>query len=170
MKDSTKLLGLGALSAIGAVLTFTHPFAASLLIEELTGGLFLIVGILGIFATFGLQGPKFWSFLTSLLGVIIGISLIAHPLDGLLTLTALLAIVLVIGGVVALLASFSIRGKLGFWMMIIAGALSTALGVMIYADYPQGASTIIGQLTGLDFITLTLFFTALGVGTRHMED
>ena len=107
---------LGVISLVGGFLALTNPFAATFAAVLLAGSTFLLFGALQIVQAFRVRE---WSgFLSSLLlGVItlaVGLSLLTNPVAGALSLTVLVAILLVLGIVEISIVSRCARSPLDF--------------------------------------------------------
>jgi len=81
------------------------PPIATLAVEILYGWLFLISGIVGLITTFRMrQAPGFWwSLVSAILGIAVGIVLLLWPLSGVLSLTFVLIVFFVIEGVASIM-------------------------------------------------------------------
>src|ERR1700730_16992050 len=88
------------LVALGATAVLL-PMIATLAVTILFGWLFLFSGVVGLITTFWMRhAPGFWwSLLSAVLGVVVGVSLLAMPLSGAFSLTIVLIAFFIIEGV-----------------------------------------------------------------------
>jgi len=93
------------------------PHIPTLAIEIFVGWLFIIGGFFRVLAILRSRtAPGFWwSLLTAMVAIALGLVLIVQPLQGVLTLTLLLAVILVVEGLGAILISFEFRRHLRNW-------------------------------------------------------
>jgi uncharacterized membrane protein HdeD (DUF308 family) len=103
------------------------PPVASLAVTIFLGWLFLIMGIVGLVATFSMRhDPGFWwSLVSSVLAIIAGVLLLGWPVRGLMSLTLVLIVYFIFEGVSRIMFSLEHRKELsGRWgWMLASGAL-----------------------------------------------
>ncbi len=173
MQNSTVLLIIGLLSIIAGILALTNPFSASLAVEQLAGWAFLILGILQAYVAFRAHGHggRLWAMLLGLIAIVIGVALLARPMAGLVALTYILAIMFLVSGVFKLIAGFAIPLPALKWWLVLSGAVSLLLGIMILANFPQSAATILGLLLGIELLSngvaATVFALSRNSGTPN---
>jgi uncharacterized membrane protein HdeD (DUF308 family) len=154
------LLILGTLAVLA-------PVIASVAAAVFFGWLLLISGIVGLVTTFrARQAPGFWwSLLSALLGIIAGGLLLVWPLQGTLSLTAVLIAFLFIEGVVSIMYALEHRSALsGRWgWMLASGVLDVVLGLILFLGLPGTALWALGLLIGINMLFggWSLIFMAL---------
>ena len=147
-------LGSGILLIILGAIAISVPLIASLAIETLFGWILLLGGLIKIVHSFrALSAGK---CLLRLVGGIIycavgGIFLV-YPLQGVLTLTLLLAILFIIEGIIKVSVSLQIRPALNWGWMLISGIAAFILATLIFSGYPSDATWVIGLLVGINLI------------------
>lgn len=154
---------LGGLSIVAGVLALVNPLAATLTAEQLSGWGFLIIGVFEIIAVFQQKDwrGRIWAMLAGLAFIILGVMLLARPLAGILSLTLIVAILFLVAGAVKLAMAFSLERGKGFWLILLSGALSIILAVMIFANFPASAATILGVLLAIELISSGVSMIAL---------
>ncbi|PSJ64373.1 HdeD family acid-resistance protein [Kumtagia ephedrae] len=159
---------LGVISLIGGVLALANPFAATFAAVLLAGWTFLLFGILQIIQAFSVKDwPGFlWSLLLGVLTAAVGVSLLANPLAGAVSLTMLVAVLFVVLGVVKVMYAFSLRPVSGWVFALISGLLSILLGIVIFADYPWAATTVLGILLAVELLSNGVFLLMVAFGLR----
>lgn len=163
---------LGAISIIGGILALLNPFAATLTAAMLAAWTFLIFGILSIVQTFRSEGRGamfLWNLLIGALMVFLGISLIFRPLEGIISLTLLVAIMFIVLGVAKALYAFDLRPLQGWGWVLFSGIISLLLGIMILADMPWAASAILGILLAVELLSNGIFILLLALGIRNLS-
>src|SRR5579862_627234 len=95
---------------LGAVAVCVPPLA-TVAVEVLIGWLILLSGVLGLVMTFQTRGsPGFgWSLLSAVVGILVGIVLLAWPLSGVFSLTVMLTIFLVLEGIASIMYALAHR-------------------------------------------------------------
>jgi uncharacterized membrane protein HdeD (DUF308 family) len=154
-----------ALVALGVVAIIV-PALSSLVIEMFVGWLFLVGGCFRIAAVFKRRGtPGFWwSMISAVIAVILGGTLIAFPVSGMLTLTLALMIMFIVEGVMSILTAIDFRKRAPNWgLLLISGLIDLVLAFMIYHAWPGSGIWFVGLLVGvyMVFTGMSLAFTAL---------
>lgn len=143
------------LCVLGAIAIIVPP-VATLAIEILFGWLILISGILGLVTTFWMrQAPGFWwSLLSAVLALVVGLSLLGWPLSGVLSLTLLLIVFFAVEGAVSIMFALDHKRELsGRWgFMLASGIVDLVLAAIILAGLPGTAAWAIGLLVGINMI------------------
>lgn len=146
---------VGIISIIGGIFALFNPLSASLAAEQLAGWIFLLVGIMQFVAMF--RAPttsgKIYAAIGGIIGVLVGIELLQEPLRGMFALTMVIAILFMATGIVKVMTAFALRGTVAFLPILLSGAISIILAVMIFANYPQSATSILGILLAIELIS-----------------
>ena len=153
--NRTLWMVVGVISILGGIFAFFNPLSASFAAEQLAGFIFLLVGILQFVALFRAHSTigKVLAAIGGVLGILIGIELIQNPLQGILTLTMVIAILFMATGVVRMIVAFGLRRTVAFVPILISGIISIALAIMIFTSYPQSATYILGVLLAVELIS-----------------
>ena len=148
------LLALGILWIILGTLAIIMPFAATLAVEMVFGVVFLIGGVAQLVQAFRSKGWKGFALqvLGGLLALALGVILLFFPLQGVLTLTILLAAFFVAQGIVKIMAALRQRPASGWGWLMFSGILGIIVGVIIWAALPEAAIWVLGLLVGIELI------------------
>ena len=147
--EGVVLLVLGATAVV-------LPAIATLAVTILIGWLFLVSGIIGLVTTFWMRNaPGFWwALLSAVLGIVVGIMLLASPLTGAFSLALVLVAFFVIEGVASIMFALDHRKEMsGQWgWMLASGIIDLALAIMIFGGLPSTAAWAVGLLVGINMI------------------
>jgi uncharacterized membrane protein HdeD (DUF308 family) len=147
--EGVVLLVLGATAVV-------LPAIATLAVTILFGWLFLVSGIVGLVTTFWMRhAPGFWwSLLSAVLGIVVGVMLLASPLIGAFSLTLVLIAFFLIEGAASIMFALDHRRELsGQWIwMLVSGIIDLGLALMIFAGLPSTADWAVGLLVGINMI------------------
>ena len=151
------------------VLGFTAmavPLVSTLAAEILIGWLLIVGGLVRIVTLPRSKStPGFWwSLIAAVVVSLLGVMLIAQPLPGVLTLTAMLIGLFIFEGLVAVFMAFELRKHLQHWgWTLIKGVVDLALAGMIWSGWPGSAAWAIGLLVGVNmfFFGCSLAMTAI---------
>lgn len=155
MKNRSLLIILGIITVIAGFFAILNPLAGSIAVTLLTGWSFLLIGVLQIVAVFRETdwGARIWSLLLAVLAILAGISLLGNPLAGVISLTYLLAILFIVSGVFKVIAGLGMEPGNWKWLVLLSGALSVGLGILIFANFSAAALTTLGLLLGIQLIS-----------------
>ncbi|SFU15086.1 HdeD family acid-resistance protein [Sedimentitalea nanhaiensis] len=154
MKTWVKWLILGILSIAFGLFVLANPVAASIAVTTLAGIMFAVSGGIQLVAGFGEEstGAKLMGIALGVLMLFLGVSLMFHPLQGVISLTLLVAILFLASGIARVITSFQMRDTLFFWPMLLSGALSVLLGGYILANFATVAPSLLGILLGIELL------------------
>ncbi len=155
MKIWVKWLLLGLLSLVFGFFVLANPIAASVTVTVLAGIMFAAVGGIQILA--GLigetsTGSRLLGFALGLLMLFLGASLMFRPLEGVISLAALVMIIFAASGITRLITSWHMRHTRFFWPMLLSGALSVFLAGYIAANFLAIAPSLLGVLLGIELL------------------
>jgi len=160
----------GIVLVILGLLAILVPQIASLAVTILLGWLFLVSGVLGLVASFWARGaPGFWwSLLSAVLTIVVGVLLLGWPVAGVLSLTYLLIAFFFIEGVASVMFAVEHRRELtnGWVWMLLSGIVTLALGVIILAGLPGTAAWALGLLVGIDMVFGGSALVAIALAAR----
>ena len=143
------------LLVLGAAAIIIPPLA-TIAVTIVLGWLFLVSGVVGLVTTFWMRAaPGFWwALISAVLGIVVGIMLLASPLRALVPLTILLVAFFIIEGITTIMFSLEHKRELsGRWgWMLVSGIVDLILAAIIFAGLPGTAAWAIGLLVGINMI------------------
>jgi uncharacterized membrane protein HdeD (DUF308 family) len=146
-------LGTGIALVLLGTIAITFAVFTTLASVIFLGWIFLASGILQIAHA---VNTRQWSgfslyLLLGTLSLIVGGMFIAKPGQSAIALTLLIALVLITKGIfriiIALTYSFANQ-----WWVLVNGILTTALGIIIFSQWPLSSPWVIGLFVGIDLI------------------
>jgi uncharacterized membrane protein HdeD (DUF308 family) len=161
--EGVVLLVLGATAVVLAPL-------ATVAVTILIGWLLLVSGVVGLFTSIWMRkAPGFWwSLLSALLGIVVGVMLLGSPVTGAVSLTIVLVGFFIIEGAVTIMFALDHRRVLsGQWgWMLVSGLVDLVLGAMIFSGLPSTAAWAIGLLVGFNMVFGGLALMAMALTAR----
>lgn len=161
---------LAVVSLVGGVLALLDPFAATLAATLLAGWAFMFLGGLQIIQSFQVQGwgGFLWALLFGILSLVVGISLVFNPLAGMVSLTLLVAVLLLATGAIKIFYAVSLRPVTGWGWVLVSGLLSIVLAVLILTNFPASAATVLGIFLAVELISNGVLFLFVALGLRQL--
>jgi len=152
-KHTTWFLVVGIVLVILGMVAIGSAVAMTI-VSVLFLGWLLIVG--GVFEVVHGFSHRPWSgFFINLLGGVLyavaGLVMVANPALAAVTLTLVIAVMLIVAGLFRLLIAFSTPLHHRGWL-VLNGAISILLGVMIWRAWPVSGLWVIGMFIGIDMI------------------
>lgn len=159
--------------ALGAALVLLGMIAlgcavTTTIVSLLLFGWFLIAG--GVIEIVHAFWARQWSgfFLELSLGVlqlVVGWMVVENPLEAGLTLTLLMAVFFIFGGVFRMVTALTMPFE-GRWWLFFSGLVNLVLGVMIWRRWPSDALWVIGMFIGIDLIFHGWWLVMLALSVR----
>ena len=146
----------GIILVILGLLAVALPLLAGLAVTILFGWLFLISGAVGLVTTFAMrQAPGFWwSLISAVLGIVVGVLLLVQPGVGLVSLTYVLTAFFIVEGVATIMFALEHRRQLtGRWgWMLTSGVVDLFLALTILAGLPGSVGWALGLIVGINMV------------------
>ena len=168
-KRSSWFVGLGILLVVLGTISLCAPVFVTAFSVNLIGWLLIIGGILQTAHAFASKGWSgfFIDLLTGLLYVAAGFMMVANTLQAEVTLTLLIAMFLIVGGVFRIFAAISVRYQNWVWLLL-NGAISLVLGISIWQQWPLSGLWVIGLFVGIDMIFNGWSLIMLGMAAKRL--
>ncbi len=148
------LLTSAIVTIILGIAAILLPFMATLALEVILAIVFLIASVtlmVHAFQSWQLEGLIFRLIMGIIYGIA-GVMLLAYPVKGALTLTVLLAILFLLGGVFKIALALNLKPMSSWGWFLFSGVLSVLLGVLIWIGLPGTARWVIGMLVGIELL------------------
>ena len=162
----------GIVLLILGVLAIIVPVIATLAVAIFLGWLFLISGVVGLITTFMMrQLPGFWwSLLSAVIAIGVGVVLIGWPVSGAVSFTLVLIVFFVIEGVASIMYALEHRRELsGRWgFMLVSGIIDLILAAIILFNLPEAALWVLGLLVGINMVFGGTALIAMGLHARDL--
>ncbi len=155
MSQKTSMTFVGVLFIIAGVLALFNPAVASFTAEQVIGWMFLFAGVLQTYSAFRAADAngRIWILLGGVLAIVIGVALISKPALGMAVLTILVACLFLASGFVKVFSAFPLKETVLFWPLLISGAISVLLAIMIFSNFPMSALAVLGILLGIELLS-----------------
>ena len=164
-------LALGVVLIVLGIVALGFSILATLASVIVFGWLMIVSGVLQ-------AGHACWrrkwrgvllDLFAGILSLVVGFMLVANPLAGATTLTLLIAMFLLIGGISRIVASITGQFHHRGWMFL-NGAINVLLGVTIWRQWPISGLWVIGLFVGIDMLFNGWSLVMLGFAARRLPD
>jgi uncharacterized membrane protein HdeD (DUF308 family) len=171
-KHSAWFIALGIAFIFGGFLAIVMPILAGVAIAVAVGWVFLFIGIAQLIHAWQVRswGGVIWQLIIGLLILAGGLSMLIQPIQALLTLTLVLAVVFIVKGVLQVILALNYRPNAAWSWMLIDGILAIVVGVLILFQWPSSAFWAVGTLAGISFMFTGWSYLMLGVAARHLAE
>ena len=164
-------LVLGCVLVLVGMAAIAFPFLSTIAAKIALGWIFVFSGVAIIVHAFSAGDWRgfFWNLLIGLLHLIVGGYLALLPLSGILTLTILIAALLIADGLLEVGMALRIRPHEGWGWVLFSGLVAIAAGVLIALGLPNTATWTIGLIVGIKMIFAGWSFIILALA-GHRSD
>ena len=162
-RSKVSLMFMGALLLIVGVFALWASFATTFISVLAAGGLLLVGAVFpGVLTVQSRRGGEILSHaLMTVLYIVAGLFLIANPVLGAISLTSIIGIFFIAGGLVRFGSALYLRFGNWGWAAL-SGLVTLAMGVFTLMFLPEMSFILIGTLVSIDMIFLGT--TLLGYG------
>ena len=170
-KASAWVIIRGIVTCVCGILAIILPVTFSFGIALIIGCLVLVAAIAHLFFAFETRSVDgfFWQLLVSLLYGIAAICLLVNPLLSVLSLTLLLAILLLLEGILELALYFVLRRLRHSAWVLIDGIGTLILGILMVMQWPPASPEIIGALIGISLMLSAVSRVVLSLAVRGLN-
>jgi uncharacterized membrane protein HdeD (DUF308 family) len=156
--SSRELFWLGLGMTIVGIIAIGFPIVSTLATALFVGWMFLLAGVFLFVGSFTIHGtgPFFGAMLMALLMIAAGVFLLFHPLAGAMALTIVLGVLFLFQGAFELALAFEMRPHSGWVWMLLSGAASVILALVIAVGLPGISLIALGVLLGINFLSTGL--------------
>lgn len=163
------LLTLGIVMVfLGTVALFMIP-AATLGTVLVLGWLLVISGIVEAVQAFRVRrwGGMFLHLIGGILGILVGLLVVTHPVAGALAWTMLFASFFTVIGIFRLVTAIRLRFPNWGWA-VFDGAVTLALGVLLWVQWPSSAIWFLGLAVGVSLILRGWSYIMFSIAVRNL--
>lgn len=163
------LLALGVLMVVlGGVALFLTP-AATLGTVLVLGWLLVVSGIIEAIQAFRVRrwGGMFLHLIAGILGVLIGLLVVTHPLVGALAWTLLFASFFTVIGSFRLISAISLRYPNWGWA-VFDGIITLGLGILLWVEWPSSGLWFLGLAVGVSLVLRGWSYIMFAMAIHHL--
>jgi uncharacterized membrane protein HdeD (DUF308 family) len=162
------LLVVGILMvALGTIALFIMP-AATIGTSLVLGWLLVISGVLEMIHAFRVRrwGGLFLHLIGGVLGILVGLLVVTHPVAGAAAWTLLFASFFTAIGLFRLIAAISLKFPNWGWA-VFDGIVTLALGILLWAEWPWSGMWFLGLAVGVSLILRGWSYVMFALAMHH---
>src|ERR1700761_7434478 len=163
------IVALGVVYLIAGFVALGSVAMATVASVFVVGVMMIIAGVAEMFSAFQFKSwGKFllWVLLGALY-IIAGFVTFENPLLAAALLTLILGVSLVASGIMRIILAFSMKRETPWIWVLLSGAITLLLGLLILAHWPVSSLYILGLFLGIDLIMAGVGWIGLGFGLRR---
>jgi len=147
-------IALSVLMIVAGVLAIIVPQVSGIVLTMLVGWLLVFCGVAHMVYAWHMRrgGVILWEILLGILYIVAGGYLLLHPMAGLASLTAVLAVYLLLASVLEFILSFQLRPLPGSGWLFVDGIITLILAIIIWRTWPASTTWVIGTLVGVSML------------------
>jgi len=161
-------LALGIALVVFGTVAIGNAVVATKAATVLFGFLLLAAGVSEIVSSFfaGRWSGTLVHLLIGVLYAVVGLIVVDHPENAAIQLTLIIAIFLIFGGIFRIVFALSERFT-GWGWVLLNGAVTLLLGMLVYKQWPYSGVWIIGLFIGIEMIFNGWAWVMLALGLKQ---
>jgi uncharacterized membrane protein HdeD (DUF308 family) len=167
------LLIAGVIMVVLGLLAAASPLVSTMVVDTAAGWMLLTAGFIGLAALFTTRNVPglIWTLVGAVLAILIGAYLVWRPLEGLVSLTLMLAFYFVVHGVVQIVSALRHRALFPqSWLWTLASGIADGmLAVIIIAGWPGTVAWALGLLVGINLFLSGLALVMTAIACRSVD-
>ena len=160
---------IGGLFLILGLLGIILPSALSLVASTFLGWLMLTGGILSLYFAFLTKWRSAWSWVKAVLLTFTGVLILFNPVAGILAVALLIALYLLMDAVGNFTLAQAIYPHKGWGWMAANGVLSLGLALVMVFAMPATTILLVGLYLGISLLFDGIALIMLGLAAKHIE-
>jgi uncharacterized membrane protein HdeD (DUF308 family) len=160
------IIGLGIVYVIAGLIALGSIVTATIATVFVVGIMMLIAGVAEVFHAFQIKtwGRFLLWLLLGALYIIAGFLTFENPLLAAALLTLLLGVSLIASGIMRIVLAFGMKEGTPWIWVVLSGAITLLLGLIILAHWPVSSLYILGLFLGIDLVFAGAGWIAVGFG------
>jgi uncharacterized membrane protein HdeD (DUF308 family) len=163
-------IALSVLMIVAGILAIILPPVAGIVATVFFGWLFIFSGVAHfVFAWHARStGSVIWELLVGVVYAVAGVYLLLNPVAGMVSLTLGLAIFLFAEAFLEFILGFRLRPLPGSGWLLVDGAITLILGVLILRTWPTDSVWVLGTLMGISMMFSGIARLMISLAARRL--
>jgi len=162
------IVALGIIYVLAGLIALSSVALATVASVFVVGVMMLIAGMAEVINAFQVKSwGKFLLWIAlGILYIVAGFATFENPLLTAALLTLMLGIALVASGIVRIVLGFSMKEGMPWIWVVLSGAITTLLGMVILAHWPVSSLYVLGIFLGIDLVFAGVGWIFVGLGLK----
>jgi uncharacterized membrane protein HdeD (DUF308 family) len=162
------IVALGVVYVIAGFVALGSIVFATVATVFVVGIMMLIAGVAEVINAFQIKtwGKFLLWLLLGVLYIVAGFVTFENPLLAAAILTLMLGFALVASGIMRIILGFSMKQGMPWLWVVLSGAITLLLGIVILVHWPVSGLYILGLFLGIDLIFAGVSWIGIGFGLR----
>ena len=163
---------VGALLILAGLVAFTVPAVSSIAPNELLGLVLAFVGIVQIVQSGKMQGEALfaWHLALGFLAALGGVILYLDPFPGIVTITALMAMVFALHGLTQIAFGWKVRQLNGWHWFVTSGSISLIVAGLLMMKLPYDHTFTPASVGAVSLLFAGWAYVAVALASRKARD
>lgn len=163
--------GLGGVLLLFALIVFFNITTTTLVTTWLIGFLLLLGGVANLIHALFTErwSQTFTGVVSGALYIFGGAMIMREPATGSILITVLAMLALAASGVARIVLALRHRDVAGWWVVLLGGVASIAIGILLIASLPWSGTWVLGVLIGSELAVQGISWVAFGLGLRAVK-
>ncbi|MCX5494081.1 HdeD family acid-resistance protein [Kaistia dalseonensis] len=164
------IVALGAIYAVAGLLALGSVITATVVSVYFIGIMMIVAGAAEVVSSFQIKTWGrflFWLVLGALY-IVAGFIAFTNPLLTAAGLTLVLGAALLVSGLVRIFLGFGMKHGTPWIWVVISGAITLLLGLIILAHWPVSSLSVLGIFLGVDLLMAGIGWISVGLGLRRV--
>jgi uncharacterized membrane protein HdeD (DUF308 family) len=164
------IIALGVVYVIAGVVALGSVVLATVATVFVVGIMMMIAGAAEVINAFQIKtwGKFLLWLLLGVLYIVAGFVTFENPLLAAALLTLLLGLSLIASGAMRIVLAFSMKAAMPWIWVLVSGAITLLLGLVILAHWPVSSLYILGLFLGIDLILAGTSWIGIGLGLKRL--
>ena len=162
------IVALGIVYVIAGFVALGSVLMATVVTVFIVGVMMLISGVAEVINAFQMRtwGKFLLWVLLGILYIMAGFVTFENPLLAAAVLTLFLGATLVVSGIMRIILAFYMKHKTPWLWVVLSGAITLLLGLIILSHWPVSSLYILGLFLGIDLVFAGTSWIGIGLGLR----
>lgn len=163
------IIALGVVYLIAGIIALGSMVTATVVSVFVVGIMMVIAGVAEVINAFQIKawGKFLLWLLLGVLYIIAGLLAFENPLLVAAFLTLFLGISLMLSGIMRAVLAFSMQRTMPWIWVLLSGAITFLLGLIIVAHWPVSGLYILGLFLGIDLVIAGVGWIGIGLGLKR---
>ena len=163
------IVALGVVYLLAGFIALGSVVVATVASVFVVGVMMIVAGVAEVFSAFQIKswGKFLLWVLLGVLYILAGFVTFENPLLAAALLTLILGASLVASGIMRIILAFSMKQETPWIWILLSGAITLLLGLLILAHWPVSSLYILGLFLGIDLVMAGAGWIGLGFGLHR---